>query len=131
MMDSRIFRGSFEHNFCSCGRQRNGSFQKFACAELNLVWFLLIVIYLNREELDCKRGGWSWETSLSDHIAAARIILGWINSIEEFLFHCLKSWPRVGAGGSIVYRKETTRLQFDLLWLETASCQEMQFLNWW
>ena len=58
------------------------------------------------------RRGWSWETSLSDLIAAARIILGWINSIEEFIFHCLKSRPRAGAGGSIVDGKGTTRLSW-------------------
>ena len=36
VMDSKIFLGSSEHDFCSCGRQRNGSFQKFASAKLNL-----------------------------------------------------------------------------------------------
>jgi len=41
-----------------------------------------------------RRRWWSGEISLSDQIAAARIILGWINSIEEFLFLCLKSRPR-------------------------------------
>ena len=54
MKDSRRLRGSFEHDFCSCGQQRNWSFQKFACAELNLVSFLLIVVYLSREEFDCR-----------------------------------------------------------------------------
>ena len=49
MMDSRRLGGSFEHDFCSCGRQRNGSFQKLAYAELNLVSFILIVVYLSRE----------------------------------------------------------------------------------
>ena len=38
MMDSRIFRGSFEHDFCQCGRQQNVCFQKFAWTELNSFW---------------------------------------------------------------------------------------------
>ena len=36
VMDFKRFLGSSEHNFCSCGQQRNGSFQKFASAKLNL-----------------------------------------------------------------------------------------------
>ena len=28
--------------------------------------------------------------------------MGWINSSEEFLFHCLKNRPRAGAEGSII-----------------------------
>ena len=64
MMDFRRFRGSFEHDFCSCGRQRNGCFQKFACAELILFWFLLIMVYLSREEFDW-RGGDCTERLLS------------------------------------------------------------------
>ena len=36
VMDSKKFLGSFEHDFCSCGQQRNGYFQKFASAKLNL-----------------------------------------------------------------------------------------------
>ena len=98
MMDSRRFWGSFEHDFCSCGRQRNGCFQKFACAELNLFWFLLIVVYLSREEFDCQGGGLDWEISLSNQTLLSRVILGMLNSIGEFLFQCLKSKPRAGAG---------------------------------
>ena len=56
MMDSRRFQGSFEHDFCSYSRQRNWSFQKFACAELNLVSFLLIMVYLKREEFEVDGG---------------------------------------------------------------------------
>jgi len=93
-------------------------------AEMNLFCFLLILVYLNSEEFDCERGRWwSWDISLSDQIAAARIILGWINSIEEFLFLCLKSRPRARAGESIVWRRKEQDCCLISLRFKTVSCQ--------
>ena len=73
--------------------------------ELNLFCFLLILVYLNSEEFDCKGGEGDWTERFHSQIKTLLpgVILEMLNSIEEFLFQCWKIKSRAGAGESRLY----------------------------
>ena len=152
MMDSRRFRGSFEHDFCSCGRQRNGCFQKFACAELNLFWFLLIVVYLNREEFDCRGGDWTKRFLSQIKTLLFELFCKWSTILKNFFLNVgrenqelelgkqtgdcqnlrdfsLESLENTASRGSMVGEVEERDYCLIYLWLETFSCQQLQYVE--
>ena len=152
MMDFGIFLGFYERDFCSCGRQRNGCFQKFACAELNLFWFLLIVVYLNIEEFDCWWGDWTErflsqiKTLLFELFCKCSTVLknfflnvgranqelelgkqtGDFHNLRDF---SLESLENTASRGSIVGEVEERDYCLIYLWLEIFSCQQLQYVE--
>ena len=56
MMDSRRFRGSFQHDFCQCGRQQMFVSRNSPGQSWIRFGFLLIAVYLSRLKRCCERG---------------------------------------------------------------------------
>ena len=128
VMDSKRFLRSSEHDFCSCGRQRKGSFQKFANAKLNLDSISSKLCLFKQARIWLQSGG-DQTTGLKNFffiIRRADQELRWTE--QESFVSCSEMWV-TELGGSIVWGTRRQDYCLIYLWLETVSCLQLQYFK--